>query len=65
MEFMDAAIVDLKALGEGRAVPGAVDAIDSDNPPPRPLALMTRLALACATAGELTERFERTRNIAG
>jgi hypothetical protein len=65
MEFMDAAIVDLEALGEGKAVPGAVDAIETDNPPPRPLALLTRLALGCATAAELTERFERTRNIAG
>jgi hypothetical protein len=65
MEFMDAAIIDLKALGEGQAVPGAVDAINTDNPPPRPLALLTRLALTCANAGELAERFERTRNIAG
>jgi hypothetical protein len=65
MEFMDAAIVDLKALGEGKAVPGAVDAIETDDPPPRPLALLTRLALTCAAAGELAERLERTRNIAG
>jgi hypothetical protein len=65
MEFMDAAIIDLEAIGAGKAVPGAVDAIDTDNPPPRPLALLTRLALTCATAGELADRFERTRNIPG
>jgi hypothetical protein len=65
MEFMDAAIIDLKALGERKPIPGAVDAIDTENPPPRPLSLLTRLALACASAAELSARFERTRNIAG
>jgi len=65
MEFIDAAIVDLKALGDGKAIPGAVDAIDTDNPPPRPLALLTRLALTCATAAALAERLEGTRNTAG
>jgi hypothetical protein len=65
MEFMDAAIVDLKALGEHKPVPGAVEAIDTDNPPPRPMSLLTRLALACPDAASLRARFERTRNIPG
>jgi hypothetical protein len=65
MEFMDAAIIDLTAVGEGKAVPGAVDAIETENPPPRPMSLLTRLALACASAAELSSRFERTRNIPG
>jgi hypothetical protein len=63
MEFMDAAIIDLNAVAAGKAVPGAVDAIDTENPPPRPMSLLTRLALACPDARSLATRFERTRNI--
>jgi len=65
MEFMDAAIIDLTAVGEGKALPGAVDAIDTENPPPRPMSLLTRLALSCANAAELSSRYARTRNIPG
>lgn len=65
MEFMDAAIIDLKAVAEYKPVPGAVDAIDTENPPPRPMSLLTRLALTCLDAGSLSARFERTRNIPG
>ena len=48
-----------------RQHPGAVDAIDTENPTPRPMSLLTRLALTCPDAKSLTSRFERTRNIAG
>jgi hypothetical protein len=65
MEFMDAAIIDLTAVGEGKAVPGAVDAIDTENPPPRPMSVLTRLALVCPDAASLSARFERTRSIPG
>ncbi len=65
MEFMDAAIIDLKAVGEGKPVPGAVDAIETENPPPRPLALITRFALTMPDAQTLALRLERTRNTPG
>ncbi len=65
MEFMDAAILDLKAVSHGKVAPLAVDAIDTENPPTRPLSLFTRLALSLPDAAALSARFERVRNIPG
>jgi hypothetical protein len=65
MKFLDAAIVDLTALGKGDAVPGAVDALDVENMPPRPIALFTRYALTAASSAELVRKLERLQNIPG
>ncbi|MGE0339556.1 MAG: hypothetical protein AB7O79_06715 [Xanthobacteraceae bacterium] len=65
MKFLDAAIVDLTALGKGEAVPGAVDALDVENMPPRPIALFTRYALTAASSAELIRKLERLQNIPG
>lgn len=65
MKFLDAAIVDLTALGKGEAVPGAVDALDVENMPPRPIALFTRYALTAASGAELVRKLERLQNIPG
>jgi hypothetical protein len=51
LEFVDAATADLKAIAENRPVPGAVDALDLENRPERPLSLLTRLALTARDAG--------------
>jgi hypothetical protein len=65
MKFLDAAIVDLTALGKGEAVPGAVDALDVENMPPRPIALFTRFALTAASSADLVRKLERLQNIPG
>lgn len=65
MKFLDAAIVDLTALGKGDAVPGAVDALDVENMPPRPIALFSRYALTAASSAELVRKLERLQNIPG
>lgn len=62
--FLDAAIVDLKAVGEGRAVPGAVDALDLEQLPERPLSVFTRLALTAVDRDDCARLFERVRNTA-
>jgi hypothetical protein len=63
--FVDAALVDLKAVADDKPVPGKVDALDLDNPPERPLSLVTRLALTARDAEDLMRLFERTRNTVG
>jgi hypothetical protein len=63
--FLDAAIVDLKAAADNQPIPGKVDALDLENPPERPLSLLTRLALTARDADELVRLFERTRNTPG
>lgn len=63
MDFMDAAIKDLQAVAENKPIPGAVDAFDADNPPPRPLALLTRFALGARGTEDLAQKLERLRNI--
>jgi len=64
MEFMDAAIKDLQAVAENKPIPGAVDAFDADNPPPRPLSLLTRFALTTRGTEELAQKLERLGSIA-
>jgi hypothetical protein len=63
--LLDAAIIDITAVGQGKAVPGHVDALDLDNMPERPLSLVTRLALAASDGADLRRRFERVRNTPG
>jgi hypothetical protein len=63
--FLDAAAVDLKAAVENQPIPGKVDALDLENPPERPLSLMTRVALTARDADDLVRLFERTRNTPG
>ena len=65
MQFLDAAIVDLTAVGKGEAVPGAVDALDVENMPPRPIALFTRYALTAASSADFVRKLERLQNIPG
>ena len=65
MLFLDAAILDLKAVGEGKAVPGAVDKLDLENLPPRPIALFTRYAMTAADSTDFTRKLERLANIPG
>jgi hypothetical protein len=65
MRFLDAAIVDLTAVGKGHAVPGAVDALDVENMPPRPIALFTRFALTAASSADFVRKLERLQNIPG
>jgi hypothetical protein len=60
MLFLDAAILDLKAID-----PGAVDRLDLDNLPPRPIALFTRLALTATNSAEYVRKLERLANIPG
>lgn len=61
--FLEAAVVDLKAAGEGRAIPGEVERLDPENLPPRPIALFTRLALTAQNAAEYVRKLERLANI--
>jgi hypothetical protein len=61
-EFLDAAIVDLKAAAENKPIPGRVESLDLDNRPERPLSLFTRLALTAKDANDLVRLLERTRN---
>jgi hypothetical protein len=63
--FLDAAIADLKAVGENKPVPGHVEALDLDNPPERPLSLFTRLALTARDEDDLVRLYERARNTPG
>jgi hypothetical protein len=63
--FVDAALVDLKAAAENKPIPGKVNAIDLENPPERPLSLLTRLALTARDGDDLVRLFERTRNTVG
>jgi len=63
--FLDAALVDLKAAAENKPIPGKVEALDLENPPERPLSLLTRLALTARDADDLVRLFERTRNTPG
>ena len=65
MKFLDAAIVDLNAVGKGEPVPGAVDALDVENMPPRPIALFTRYALTASSSADFVRKLERLRNIPG
>jgi hypothetical protein len=64
-EFLDAALEDLNAVNEGRAVPGRVEALDVDNPPERPLSVLTRLALTAGDAADCVRLFTRAANTAG
>lgn len=61
--LLDAALVDLKAAGAGKPVPGAVDKLDVDNP--RPLSLFTRLAGTVTSTPEYVRALDRTKNTAG
>ena len=61
-EFLDAAIEDLTAVNEGRPVPGRVEALDVENPPERPLSLLTRLALTARDAADCIRLLERAKN---
>jgi predicted NBD/HSP70 family sugar kinase len=63
--FLDAALVDLKAVGAGQPVPGAVDRLDVEKPPPRPLALFTRLAGTVSSTSDYIRALDRTRNTPG
>lgn len=63
MLFLDAAIIDLKAAGAGQAIPGEVEKLDVENPPPRPLALFTRLAMTAPNAADYVRKLERLANI--
>jgi hypothetical protein len=65
LELLDAATMDLKALAENKPVPGAVDALDLENRPERPLSLFSRLALAASDADDLVRRLERSRMLPG
>jgi len=65
MKLLDAAIVDITAVGKGEAVPGAVDALDVEHMPPRPIALLTRYALTAASSAEYVRKLERLQNIPG
>jgi hypothetical protein len=64
-EFLDAAIVDLHAAAADKPIPGKVNALNLDNPPERPLSLLTRLALTAHDTEDLVRLFERTRNTVG
>jgi hypothetical protein len=63
--FLDAALVDLKAVTDGRPAPGAVGSLDLDAMPDRPLALLTRLALTGRDAADCVRLYERAKNTAG
>jgi hypothetical protein len=63
--FLDAALVDLKAAADNKPIPGKVGALDLENPPERPLSLLTRLALTARDSDDLVRLFERTRNTVG
>lgn len=65
MKFLDAAIVDLKAAGEGKPIPGEVEKLDVENMPPRPLALFVRYAQTAANSAEFVRKLERLQNIPG
>lgn len=65
LELLEAATIDLKAVADKKPVPGAVDALDLENRPERPLSLFSRLALAASSADDLVRRFERTRMLPG
>jgi hypothetical protein len=65
MEFLDAAVVDLKAVSEGKPNPGLTEVLELESRPERPLSLFTRLALASADSADLTRRFERVFNTPG
>jgi hypothetical protein len=65
LEFIEAATIDLKAAVENKPVPGAVDALDLENRPERPLSLFSRRACAASSAEDLVRRLERSRAIPG
>jgi hypothetical protein len=65
MKYLDAVIEDLEAVGKGEPVPGAVDALDVENLPPRPIALFTRYALTAASSADFVRKLERLQNIPG
>lgn len=65
MKFLDAAIVDIIAVGKGEAIPGAVDKLDAENMPPRPIALLTRFALTASSSADYVRKLERLQNIPG
>lgn len=65
MQFLDAAIIDLTAIGKGEVAPGAVDALDAENMAPRPIALFTRYALTAASSADYIRKLERLQNIPG
>ncbi len=65
LALLDAATADLEALAEKRPLPGAVDALDLENRPERPLSLFTRLALAANGADDLAYRCKRARLLPG
>ncbi len=65
LELLDAATADLKAMAENKPVPGAVEALDLENRPKRPLSLFSRLALAASGTDDLVRRLERTRMLRG
>jgi hypothetical protein len=65
LELINAATIDLKAAAEAKPIPGAVEALDLDNRPERPLSLFSRLALSASDANDLVRRFERTRMLPG
>ncbi|MBX3522227.1 MAG: hypothetical protein KF807_03350 [Xanthobacteraceae bacterium] len=62
MKFLDAAILDLKGVSEGGAI-GAVEALDVENMPPRPIALFTRYALTASGSADFVRKLERLQNI--
>jgi hypothetical protein len=65
LDFLDAATADLKAIAENKPVPGAVESLDLENRPERPLSLFSRLALVASDADDLARRFERTSMLPG
>jgi hypothetical protein len=65
MKFLDAAIVDLKAAGAGKPIPGEVEKLDVENMPPRPLSLFTRFAVTASSSADFVRKLERLQNIPG
>lgn len=65
MKFLDAAIVDITAVGEGKPIPGEVEKLDVENLPPRPIALFTRYALMAQSSADYVRKLERLQNIPG
>lgn len=64
-DLIDAAITDLEALNAGATIPGAVARFDTQDPPERPLSLLTRLALTAADIDACVRLYTRARNTPG
>jgi hypothetical protein len=65
MKLLDAAIIDITAVGKGEALPGEVERLDVENMPPRPIALFTRFALTASDSADYVRKLERLQNIPG